>query len=118
MNNLKSVLLNKSEINYILNSNILSKSFEYKIKSQLKKKISIFLTNEFPLLFKSGLIDINDILISIYNNNMSPILGKEKVAGSNPAQGFLFEHKFHCLMRKNECLRYLFCNIVTKFGNG
>ena len=107
MDNLKSVLLNKSEINYILNSKVLSKSFEYKIKSQLKKKIALFLENEFPLLLQSGLIDVNDLIFFMTNkNDMLPILGKEKVAGSNPAQGFSFEHKFHCLMRKNECRRY------------
>ena len=106
MNNIKSVLLNKSEIHYLLNSKALSKSFEYKIKSQLKKKIALFLENEFPLLLQSGLIDVNDLLFYRDNNNMLPNLGKEKVAGSNPAQGFSFEHKFHCLMRKNECRRY------------
>ena len=94
MDSLKSVLLNKSEIKYILNSKVLSKSFEYKIKSELKKKISIFLNNEFPLLLKSGLITSNDLLNSINYYNNCPNLGKEKVAGSNPAQGFLFEHKF------------------------
>ena len=89
MDNLKSVLLNKSEIKYIQNSNNLSKSFEYKIKSQLKKKISIFLENEFLLLLQFGLITVNDLQTCINKyNNMLPNLGKEKVAGSNPAQGF------------------------------
>ena len=100
----RRVLLNKSELNYILENKKFSKSFEYKIKSQLKKKISIFLESELPLLLESGMIDVNDFLY--YINYMLPELGKEKVAGSNPAQGFSFEHKFHCLMRKYECLRY------------
>ena len=79
MDNLKSVLLKQSEINYILNSKVLSKSFEYKIKSQLKKKISKFLNNEFPLLLQSGLIDVNHLQVSINNNNMLPNLGKSQV---------------------------------------
>ena len=105
MDNSKLVLLTKSEIHYLLNSKALSKSFKYKIKSQLKKKITLFLENDFSLLLKSGLIDSNDLLSTIQHNNCLN-LGKEKVAGSNPAQGFLFEHKYHFLMRKNECLRY------------
>ena len=88
------VLLNKSELNYILENKKFSKSFEYKIKSQLKKKILLFLENEFPLLLQSGLITVNDLQEYINKNHMLPELGKEKVAGSNPAQGFLFEHKF------------------------
>lgn len=79
MDNLKSVLLNKSEINYLLNSTALSKSFEYKIKSHLKKKITLFLETDFPLLLQSGLITSNDLLHSLYYNNNCPNLGKEKV---------------------------------------
>ena len=89
----RRVLLNKSELNYILEKKKFSKSFGYKIKSQLKKKISIFLESELPLLLESGLIGVNDLQLYL-NANMFPILGKEKVAGSNPAQGFSFEHKF------------------------
>jgi hypothetical protein len=86
----RSILLSNSEFEYLSRKKQFSKSFEYKIKSQLKKKISIFLDNEFPLLLQSGLIDVNDLVLYINNiSNTLPILGKEKVAGSNPAQGFL-----------------------------
>jgi hypothetical protein len=74
MDNLKSVLLNNSEINYILNSKILSKSFEYKIKSQLKRKVSVFLECEFPLLLESGIIDAYNLII--YLNNISNALSE------------------------------------------
>ena len=83
----KLVLFNRSELNYLLNKKQFSKSFEYKIKSQLKKKILIFLENEFPLLFQSGFIDVNKLLAYI-NNNMLLNRGKEKVVGSNSAQGY------------------------------
>lgn len=89
--NIRPVLLNKSELNYIIENKEFSKPFEYKIKSQLKKKISLFLENEFPLLLESGIINAHNLLI--YMNNISntlPELGKENVAGSNPAQGFEF----------------------------
>ena len=82
-----SVLLSNSEFEYLLNKKKISKSFGYKIKSQLKRKISLFLEKEFPLLLQSGLVTSNDLLHFINYNNC-PNLGKEKVAGSNPAQGF------------------------------
>ena len=99
-------LLSNSEFQFLLGNKNFSKSFEYKIKFTIKKKISIFLQKEFPLLLQSGLITSNDLPQFLNYNNMLLNLGKEKVAGSNPAQGFSFEHKFHCLMRKNEFLRY------------
>ena len=78
MNN-RPVLLNRSELNYIRGNKKFSRSFEYKIKSQLKKKILLFLENEFPLLIQSGLIDVNNLLSYINNNNnMLLNLGKEQ----------------------------------------
>ena len=103
----KTILLSNSEFDYLSRKKQFSKSFEYKIKSQLKKKISIFLENEFPLLLQSSLINVKDLIVFINNNNnMLLNIGKKKVAGSNPAQGFSFEYKFHCLMRKNDSLCY------------
>ena len=92
MDNLKSILFSKSEINYILNCKVLSKSFEYKIKSTIKRKINKLLYFELPLLIENGLIEKQMIESLISNTSinidMLPRLGKEKVAGSNPAQGF------------------------------
>ena len=79
MDNSKLVLLTKSEIHYLLNSKALSKSFEYKIKSQLKKKVSLLIKNELPLLLQSGMIDVNDLLVCVDNHNMLPNLGKEQI---------------------------------------
>ncbi len=77
MNN-RPVLLSNSEFEFLLNKKQFSKSFEYKIKSQLKKKITLFLENDFPLLLLSGLIDSNDLLSTIqYNNCLN--LGKARV---------------------------------------
>ena len=74
----KSLLLSGSEFEYLVGNKKLSKCFEYKIKSNVKKKISIFLENEFFLLLQSGLIDVNDLLAYL-NNHMLLNLGKEKV---------------------------------------
>jgi hypothetical protein len=75
----RSILLSNSEFDYLFNNKQFSKSFEYKIKSQLKKKISIFLESELPLLLQSGLISFNDLLHFIHYNNMLLNFGKEKV---------------------------------------
>jgi hypothetical protein len=75
--------LSKTELEWILGNKYLSKSFEYKIKSTIKKKINRFLNFELPLLIQNEILDkrlIQDI-IDNSNNNMLPILGKEKVAG-------------------------------------
>jgi len=66
---IRLILLNNSELEYLLNKKQFSKSFEYKIKSQLKKKILLFLKNEFPLLLESGLICVNDLKLYL-NDNM------------------------------------------------
>ena len=103
----KPSLLTKTELAWLLGKKQISKSFEYKIKSTIKNRIDKLLNFELPLLIQNQILDkhlIQDILDN--PNNMLPILGKEKVAGSNPAQGFSFEHKSRCLMRKYECLRY------------
>ena len=68
MNN-RPVFLSRSELNYILGNKKFSRSFEYKIKSQSKKKISLFMENEFPLILQSGLITVNDL--SLYVNNIN-----------------------------------------------
>ena len=93
--NTKLTLLTPTELEWLLGNKLLSKSFEYKIKSTIKKKINKFLSFELPLLIQNQILAkqlIQDILDN--PNNMLPSLGKEKVAGSNPAQGFSFEHKF------------------------
>ena len=79
-NQLKPSLLSRTELEWLLGNKLLSKSFEYKIKSQLKKKISVFLEKEFPLLLQSGLIDVHNLLIYINNiSNTLPELGKDEV---------------------------------------
>jgi hypothetical protein len=76
-------LFNKSETNWLLNTKDISKSFEYKIKSTIKKKINKFLNFELPLLIKNGLLNeqmANHIIENItINNNMLLNLGKEQL---------------------------------------
>lgn len=72
-------MLSKSEILYLQGQKQISKSFEYKLKHSIRKKVALFLDNELPLLESNHVLD----LISIKS------LGKAKVADSIPAQGFL-----------------------------
>ena len=75
-------LLSKTELEWLLGKKQLSKSFEYKIKSTVKKKINKFLNFELPLLIHNEILD-KQLLYDILDNPnyMLPILGKEKVAG-------------------------------------
>jgi hypothetical protein len=94
--NIKPSLLTKTELKWLLGNTKISKSFEYKIKSTIKKKIDKFLNFELPLLIQNEILDKQLIQDIIDNpNNLLPILGKEKVAGPKvckhagiPAQGF------------------------------
>ncbi len=73
-------MLNKSEIYWLLNYNQMSKSFKYKIKSTIKKKIHKFLNFELPLLIQTQILGKRMLQNIIDNpNNMLPILGKKKV---------------------------------------
>ena len=78
--NTKPTLLTPTELEWLLGNKLLSKSFEYKIKSTIKKKINKFLNFELPLLIQNEILDkrlIQDILDN--PNYMLPILGKEQL---------------------------------------
>ena len=72
-------LLSKSEIQYLQGQKQVSKSYEYKLKSIISSKVSAFLQNELPLLYKYHFMDLDTF----------KCLGKAKVVGPNPTQGFL-----------------------------
>jgi hypothetical protein len=90
-------LLTRRELDWLLGKTEgISTSFEYKIKSSLKKKVRAFVEIELPLLLKNGLFPALDGLIyptsegrleegSSPNGDLS--LGKAKVPGPNPGQG-------------------------------
>ena len=76
----KIELLNKSEIDWLLNNKQLSKYFEYKIKSTIKKKIDKLLNFELPLLIQKKILDKQLLQYILDNpNNMLPILDKEQL---------------------------------------
>lgn len=76
-------MLSKTEIQYLQGNKQVSATFAYKLNHSIKKKVARFINLELPLLQQNHILD----LISIQS------LGKAKVAGPNPAQGFLFSPK-------------------------
>jgi hypothetical protein len=56
-NNFKPVLLSKSELHWLLGNINVSKSFEYKIKSSIKRKIQTLTELELPLLVKNNFVN-------------------------------------------------------------
>ena len=62
-------MLTKSEFKWLLNknSNIL-KSYEYKRKSDIRKKVRIFANLELPMLQKSGLFSDS---LTVFGNNLT-----------------------------------------------
>jgi hypothetical protein len=84
-------LLTRKERDWLLGNRV-SKSYEYKLKSSIKKKIQAFVDYELPLLIKNNLIISYEPVSfrprlgeGVHYDNSS--LGKAKVPGPNPGQG-------------------------------
>ena len=67
-NIIRPSLLTKTELEWILGKNQISKSFEYKIKISLRKKIDQFLNFELPLLIQNQILD-KQLIQDISNNS-------------------------------------------------
>jgi len=67
-NSFRPFLLTRTELEWLLGNIQLSKSFEYKIKSTLKKKIAQFLNFELPLLIQNQILD-KQLIQDICNNS-------------------------------------------------
>ena|SRR5829696_2148612 len=90
-------LLTRRELDWLLGkTGDMSKSFKYKVKSSLRKKIQTFFEIELPLLLKNGLLPITNDSFSPSTNyplrngislDGDSSLGKAKVPGPNPGQG-------------------------------
>jgi hypothetical protein len=94
----KPALLTKTERDWVSGryEKPVSKSYVYKMRSTIRKKLQTFKESELPLLFKSGLFPelTNNIEIEPWTgswprqiNNYNSNLGKAKVLGPNPSQG-------------------------------
>src|SRR5919205_4649371 len=68
---LKPSLLTKTEMDWISGKAHLSKTYEYKIKSIINRKIKALYEFELPLILKSGLFPEAENLVTFKNHNGS-----------------------------------------------
>ena len=61
-------LLTRTEIQWLLGNVKISKTYEYRIKSDIRKKLKTFTELELPLLIEQGIID--NIDLSKYTQNL------------------------------------------------
>ena len=66
---IQPALLTRTEIKWLLGNVKVSKPYEYRIKSDIKKKIKTFTDLELPLLIQKGFIDNGGL--SKYTQNLS-----------------------------------------------
>jgi len=95
----KPALLTKTETEWLLGkTQNPSKSFEYKMRSTIRKKLQTLVKLELPLLIKNNFISYKSTTIGrdldlgtydITTKEINTCLGKAKVPGPNPGQGFL-----------------------------
>ncbi|MFN2435381.1 MAG: hypothetical protein ABR515_08410, partial [Nitrososphaeraceae archaeon] len=61
--NVKTALLTRTEIEWLLNNVKISKAYEYRMKSDIRKKLKTFTELEIPLLVEKGIIDNIDLSV-------------------------------------------------------
>jgi hypothetical protein len=66
--NFQPALLTRTEIEWLLDRVKVSKAYQYRIKSDIKKKLKTFTELEIPLLIDKGIIDNFDL--SIFTQNL------------------------------------------------
>ncbi len=81
-------LLSRSEIQFLQGQKQVSKSYQYKLKSIIKRKISILIEKELPLL--SQLVPNLDL--TKFGKEKSPL--KATIPGSNPGRSIVFRACF------------------------
>jgi hypothetical protein len=69
-NDTSPALLTKTELDWLQHKIKVSKVYEYRIRSDIKKKLQTFQHLELPLLMKNGFISTNGDL-SAYTQNLS-----------------------------------------------
>jgi hypothetical protein len=73
-------LLSKSEIQYLQGQKQVSRSYEYKLRSMINKKVANLLDKEIPLLSKL----FPDVGLTDFGKEKSPL--KATIPGSNPGR--------------------------------
>ena len=74
---IQPALLTRTEINWLLGNVKVSKPYEYRIKSDIRKKIKTFTDLELPLLLKRRIIDSLDLSIFTQNLRTNPQINNQ-----------------------------------------
>jgi hypothetical protein len=80
-------LLTKTEREWLQHKIKVSKVYEYRLKSDIKKKLQTFQQLELPLLMKNGFISSTNDNLSVSPQNLSAIT--QKLQSSNKAENEL-----------------------------
>ncbi|MFL6358989.1 MAG: hypothetical protein ACJ72V_06570 [Nitrososphaeraceae archaeon] len=89
-------LLTKTELDWLQHKIKVSKVYEYRLRSDIKKKLGTFRQLELPLLMKNGFISSNDDL-SAYTQSLSA--NPQSLESSNKARIELLKPKQESLGR-------------------
>jgi hypothetical protein len=122
-------LLTRTEIEWLLGNVKVSKTYEYRIKSDIKKKVKTFTEIEIPLLVKKGFFDCLDLSKYTQNLRISPqttddnflqfptetqiqsqnMVGREGFEPSNPAMSRRYLNQARPPARLYSCQVLQFC---------
>ena len=92
-NKIQPALLTRTEIEWLLNNVKISKSYEYRIKSDIRKKIKSFTDLEVPLLIQKGIIDLSIFAQNLMGNpqsgvqNISQLNSSHEICAQNKSLG-------------------------------
>jgi hypothetical protein len=78
--NFEPALLTKTETKWLLDKVDISKGYEYRIKSDIKKKLKVFTDLEIPLLIKKGIIANTDLSVFTQNLRTNPQNRVDKIS--------------------------------------
>jgi hypothetical protein len=88
-------LLSKTELEWLMGKKKVSKVYQYRIGSDIKKKLQVFLTSELPLLAKNGFLNARSVYNHLSANTQNKIeqlsLGNNHISNDN--------HHFHIKKR-------------------
>ena len=73
-------LLTRTEIQWLLGKIKVSKQYEYRIKSDLKRKLKIFTELEIPLLIEKGIIDNTHLRLFTQNLRTNPQINGQDIS--------------------------------------
>jgi hypothetical protein len=90
----ETALLTRKERDWLLGKLDLSKSYEYRLKSSIKKKIQTFVNRELPLLIK------NNLIVSYEPENLGTEFGDGTHYNDNSSLG---KAKVPVLLQKDIC---------------